>query len=66
MYPSIDFENLPRYPNKVNVKWSENYPKYKGDRSLVVTHVVKFLKYIWVVKVVHEDILIKLLYVLVL
>jgi hypothetical protein len=44
-YPSIDFENIPGYPNKFNVKWSKNYPKYEGDQSLVITHVVKFLKY---------------------
>jgi hypothetical protein len=43
VFPSIDFESIPGYPNKFKGKWSENFPTFKG---LFVTHVVKFLDYI--------------------
>jgi hypothetical protein len=42
-FPCIDFESILGYPNKFKEGWSKNFPKFKG---LVVTHVVKFLKYI--------------------
>jgi hypothetical protein len=42
-FPCIDFESIPGYPNKYKDRWSENFPKFNGQ---VVSHVVKFLKYI--------------------
>jgi hypothetical protein len=56
-YPSIDFENILGYPNEFDVRWLEDYPKFKG---LVIIHIVEFFKYLWEVKSHHEDIQIKL------
>jgi hypothetical protein len=39
IYPSIDFYNIPGYPNEfdVDTRWFEDYPKFEG---YVVIHIV--------------------------
>jgi hypothetical protein len=44
MHPSIDYENFPRYPNNIDVRWLEYIPKFK---DLDIDHVERFMKYIW-------------------
>jgi hypothetical protein len=43
-FPCIDFERILGYPIKYKDGWLENFPKFNGQ---VVSHVVKFLKYMW-------------------
>jgi hypothetical protein len=44
-YTSIDFENIPGYPNEFDVdeRWLEDYPKFEG---FVIIHIVEFLEYL--------------------
>jgi hypothetical protein len=44
MYPSIDFERFLGYPNYFDISWGRNCPKFDGDPSLAITHVVEFLE----------------------
>jgi hypothetical protein len=57
MHPSIEYENFLGYPNKIDIRWLEDCPKFKG---LAIDHVAKFVKHIWDLGVDHEDVQIKL------
>jgi hypothetical protein len=59
MFPSLDFNNFPGYPNHFCPNWLDDCPKFDGDPSSTITHVVKFLKYASKINVVHEDVLIR-------
>jgi hypothetical protein len=48
------------YPNHFSPNWLDNCPKFDGDPSSAITHVVKFLKYTSEINVIHEDVLIRL------
>jgi hypothetical protein len=52
MHPSIEYEKFLGYPNKIDIRWLEDCPKFKG---LAIDHVAKFVKYIWDLGVEHED-----------
>jgi hypothetical protein len=39
--------------------WLDDYPKFDGNLSLAIDHVVKFLKYTFEINVIHEDLLIR-------
>jgi hypothetical protein len=60
MFPSLDIKNVLGYPNQFSPDWGDNCPKFDGDLSSVITHVVKFLKYTSDINVIHEDVLIRL------
>jgi hypothetical protein len=45
MFSSLDIKNVLGYPNHFSLDWGDNCLKFDGDPSLVVTHVVKLLKY---------------------
>jgi hypothetical protein len=55
MFPSIVIKNIVGYPNHFSPDWGNNCPKFDGDLSLAITHVVKFLKYTSEINVIHED-----------
>jgi hypothetical protein len=59
MFPSLDIKNVSGYPNHFSLDWGDNCPKFDGDPSLAITHVVKFLKYTSEINVIHEDVLIR-------
>jgi hypothetical protein len=59
-YPFIDITNVPGYPNHIPQEWRDNCPQYDGNPTLTVSHVLQFLKYVSHLKVIHEDVLIKL------
>jgi hypothetical protein len=60
VYPSLDVQNVPGYPNHFSTEWRENFPKFDGDPSLAVTHVVNYMKYALSLNVLHEDVLMKI------
>jgi hypothetical protein len=41
-------------------EWRENFPKFNGDPTLAVTHVVNYMKYASSLNVLHEDVLMKI------
>jgi len=59
-YPSLDIKNAPGYPNHYSPYWLDDCLKFDGDHSLAISHIVKFLKQISKVNVVHEDVLMRL------
>jgi hypothetical protein len=59
VYPSIDVQGIPRYPNYFHMEWSSSYPKFSGDPTLVVTHVMNYMRYASSINVLHEDLLMK-------
>jgi hypothetical protein len=60
MFPSLDIKDVPRYPNHFSPDWGDNCPKFDGDPSLAIAHVVKVLKYVSEINVTHQDVLIRL------
>jgi hypothetical protein len=60
MFPSLDINNVPGYPNHFSSDWGNDCPKLDGDLSSAITHVVKFLKYTSKINVIHKDVLIRL------
>jgi hypothetical protein len=60
VYPSIDVQNIPGYPNHCSTEWRESFPKFNGDPTLAVTHVVNYMKYASSLNVLHEDVLMKI------
>ena len=60
MYPSIDVQNIPGYPNHCSTEWRASCPKFNGDLALAVTHVVNYVKYASSLNVLHEDVLMKI------
>jgi hypothetical protein len=59
VYPSIDVWNILIYLNHFPTGWREGFPKFNGDSSLTVTHVVNYMKYASSLNVLHEDVLMK-------
>jgi hypothetical protein len=57
VYPSIDVQNIPGYPNHFSTEWRESFPKFNGDPTLAVTHVMNYMKYASSLNVLHEDVL---------
>jgi hypothetical protein len=57
VYPSLDVQNIPGYPNLFPAGWRENCPKFDGDPTLAVTHVVNYMRYASSINVMHEDVL---------
>jgi hypothetical protein len=60
LYLSIDVHNIPGYPNHFSMKWRASFPKFNGDPSLAVTHVINYMKYASSFNVRHEDVLMKI------
>jgi hypothetical protein len=60
IFPSLDIENYFEYQNYFSLNWWENCQKIDSDLTFSVTHVVKFLKYISQINVIHDDVLIRL------
>jgi hypothetical protein len=60
VYPSLDVQNVPGYPNHCPTEWRENCPKFDGDPALAVTHVANYMKYVSSLDVLHEDVLMKI------
>jgi hypothetical protein len=60
VYPSLDVQNVPGYPNHCPIEWRELFPKFDGDPALTVTHVVNYMKYASSLNVLHEDVLTKI------
>jgi hypothetical protein len=46
IYKAIDVKSVPGYPNHYSLDWLDDCPKFDGDHSLAISHIVKFLKYI--------------------
>jgi hypothetical protein len=42
------------------LEWRESFPKFNGDPTLAVTHVVNYMKYASSLDVLHEDVLMKI------
>jgi hypothetical protein len=61
MFPSLAIKNVFGYPNHFSPDLGDNCPKFDGSPSLVVTHVVNFLKYVSEINVTYQDVLIRLL-----
>jgi hypothetical protein len=59
VYPSLDVQNIPGYSNLFPAGWRENCPKFDGDPTLAVTHVVNYMRYASSINVMHEDVLMK-------
>jgi hypothetical protein len=60
VYSSHNVQNIPGYPNLCPAWWREKWPKFDGDPTLVVTHVVKYMRYASSINVMHEDVLMKI------
>jgi hypothetical protein len=60
VYPSIDIQNIPGYPNYFSMEWRTCCPKLNSDPTLVVTHVVNYMRYASSINVLHEDVLMKI------
>jgi hypothetical protein len=59
-YATIDVKGVPGYPNHYSLEWLEDLPKYDGDPSLAIPHIVNFLRYISEINVTHEDVMMRL------
>jgi hypothetical protein len=57
VFPSLDIEDVPRYPNHCFLGWGKIFPKFDGDSSLAITNVVNLLKYSLDIDVTHQDVL---------
>jgi hypothetical protein len=62
MFPCLDIEHVPGYPNHFSQGWGKNCPKFDGDPSLAIYHVVNLLKYVSEIDVTHQDVLIRLFF----
>jgi hypothetical protein len=60
VYPSLDVQNVPGYPNHCPTEWRASCPKFDGDPALTLTHVVNYMKYASSLNVLHEDVLMKI------
>jgi hypothetical protein len=60
VYPSLDVHNFHRYPNHCSPEWRESFPEFNGDPTLVVTHIVNYMKYASSINVLHEEVLMKI------
>ena len=58
--PSLDIKNIPRCLNHFSPDWWDDCTKFDGDPSLVITNVVKLLKYTLEINVIRENFLIRL------
>jgi hypothetical protein len=58
MYPSFDVQSVPGYSNHFSPDWRESFPKFDGDPSLGISHVMEYMKYASRLNVRHEDVLI--------
>ena len=58
--PSLDIQNIPGYPNHCSSEWRESCPKFNGDPTLVVIHVINYMKYASSLNVLHENVLMKI------
>jgi hypothetical protein len=43
------------------MEWRKNCPKFNGNPTLVVTHVVNYVKYDSSLDVLHEDVVMKII-----
>jgi hypothetical protein len=59
-FPSLGIKDIIGYPNHFSLDWVYDCPKFNGDPTLAITHIVRFLKYTSKINVIHEDVLIKL------
>lgn len=60
IFPAMDVKEVPGYLNPWDTNCRKNNPKFNGDPSSVVDHVVKFLKNTSKINMVHEDALMSL------
>jgi hypothetical protein len=60
VYPSIDVQNIPGYPNHFSTKWRESFPKFDGHPALVITHVMNYMKCSSSLNVLHEYLIMKI------
>jgi hypothetical protein len=58
VYPYFDFQSVLGYLNYFSLEWRVSFPKFDGDPSLAVTHVVEYMKYSSRLNVLHEYVLI--------
>jgi len=56
----VDVKSLHGYPNEYPQDWLKDCPKFYGDPSLSISHVVKFLKYTLEINVIDEYTLMRL------
>jgi len=60
MYPSIDVQNIPGYPNHFSIEWRASFTKFNGDPARAIIHVVNYMKYASSFNVLHEDVLMEI------
>jgi hypothetical protein len=56
MFPFVDIQDILGYPNHFCPGWGNKCPKFDGDPSLAITHVVNFLKDVSETNVTHQDV----------
>jgi hypothetical protein len=56
-YLTIDFKSFQRYSHYFDANWSNNSPRFEG---LPITHIIEFLKYISLIELEGEDVLVEL------
>jgi hypothetical protein len=59
-YPSFDVQDIHGYSNHFSSKWRARVPRFNGDPTLTVTHVINYMKYASSLDVLHEDVLMKI------
>jgi hypothetical protein len=57
VYPSFDVQDILDIQIISPTEWRESCPKFNGDPTLAVTHVVNYMKYASSLDVLHEDVL---------
>jgi hypothetical protein len=62
MFPSLNVEDIPGYPNYFPPRLVRKCPKFNGDPLLAITHVENFLRYVSESSVTHQDVQIRLFF----
>jgi hypothetical protein len=60
VYPSFDVHDIRGYPNHCSSRWRVSCPKFNGDPTLAVTHVMNYMRYASRLNVLHEYVLMKI------
>jgi hypothetical protein len=60
VYPSFYVQDIFGYPNHYSPEWRASFPKFNGDPSLAITHVINYMKYASSLDVLQEDVLMKI------
>jgi hypothetical protein len=59
-YKALDVESVYWYPNKCPPRWWEDIPKFDGDPSSTIAHIVKFTEFVLCLGIEHEDVVVRL------